>query len=50
MRPRYRIGDLVLSTSGEWMVRPPQRCGNGHRIEPGHVLVGSMVCAAVNAT
>jgi hypothetical protein len=41
---RNRVGELVLSTSGEWMVRPPQRCGNGHRLQPGRVLVGSIVC------
>jgi hypothetical protein len=32
------------------MVRPPQRCGNGHRLEPGRVLVGSMVCACGEPT
>ena len=42
---RNRVGELALSTSGEWTVRPPQRCGNGHLLTPGHVLVGSMVCA-----
>ena len=42
---RSRVGDLVLSTRGEWIVRPPQRCGNGHWLQPGRVLVGSMVCA-----
>jgi hypothetical protein len=45
MRDRHEVGRLVRSTGGEWMVRPPQRCGNGHRLTPGHVLVGSMVCA-----
>ena len=39
------VGRLVRSTGGEWMVRPPQRCGNGHSITPGHVLVGSIVCS-----
>ena len=39
------VGDLVLSSGGEWMVRPPERCGNGHPITPGHVLVGTAVCA-----
>jgi hypothetical protein len=38
------VGDLVLSTDGEWMVRPPQRCCNGHPITPGRVLVGSVPC------
>jgi hypothetical protein len=39
------VGDLVLSSGGEWMVRPPERCGNGHPITPGRVLVGTAVCA-----
>jgi hypothetical protein len=39
------VGDLVLGTDGSWMVRPPQRCGNGHPITPGRVLVGTAVCA-----
>jgi len=39
------VGDLVRSDRGEWMVRPPELCGNGHRIRPGHVLVGTAVCA-----
>jgi hypothetical protein len=39
------VGDLVLSTNGSVMVRPPLRCGNGHPITPGHVLVGSTPCA-----
>ena len=32
---------LVRSTSGAWMVRPPQHCPNGHRMQPGRILVGS---------
>jgi hypothetical protein len=42
---RYRVGDLVPSTSGEWMVRPPMRCGNGHQLTPWRVLVGTAVCS-----
>jgi hypothetical protein len=38
------VGDLVLSTDGAWMVRPPERCGNGHPVTPGRVLVGTAVC------
>jgi hypothetical protein len=41
----YEVGELVLSTDGAVMVRPPQRCGRGHPIAPGHVLVGSAVCS-----
>ena len=44
MRDGHEIGRLVRSTGGQWMVRPPQRCGNGHQLMPGRVLVGSMVC------
>jgi hypothetical protein len=35
------VGDLVRSTDGAWMVR----CGTGHPITPGRVLVGTAVCA-----
>jgi hypothetical protein len=41
----HEVGDLVLSAKGEWMVRPPERYGNGHPFTPGHVLVGTAVCA-----
>jgi hypothetical protein len=44
MRDLHEVGSLVRSTGGEWMVRPPQRCGNGHQLTPGHVLVGSIAC------
>lgn len=40
----HSVGDLVLGTDGRYMVRPPERCGNGHPIRPGHVLVGTCVC------
>jgi hypothetical protein len=41
MRPD--IGDLVRSTTGQWMVRPPERCGNGHLLA-GHCIVGTLPC------
>jgi hypothetical protein len=39
------VGRLVLSTGGQWMVRPPQQCRNGHPLTPGRVLVGTMACS-----
>jgi hypothetical protein len=39
------VGELVRSTSGQWMVRPPQHCPCGHRLRPGHMLVGSIACS-----
>ena len=39
----HDVGDLV-SDRGEWMVRPPEYCRNGHLLR-GHCLVGTMVCA-----
>jgi hypothetical protein len=39
------VGELVRSTTGQWMVRPPLRCPRGHRLRPGHVLVGSIACS-----
>jgi hypothetical protein len=34
------IGELVRSTSGQWMARPPLRCRRGHTLRPGRMLVG----------
>jgi len=36
------VGELVRSTSGQWMVRPPLRCPRGHPLRPGRMLVGSI--------
>ena len=33
------VGELVRSTSGQWMVRPPLRCPRGHPLRPGRMLV-----------
>jgi hypothetical protein len=41
---RAEIGDLVLNTGGEWMVRPPQHCGHGHLLR-GHCVVGTTACS-----
>jgi hypothetical protein len=38
------VGDLVRSTAGQWMVRPPQHCPSGHKLAPGRVLVGHVPC------
>jgi hypothetical protein len=38
------VGELVLSTDGQWMVRPPQRCGNGHQLA-GRCIVGTLACS-----
>jgi hypothetical protein len=37
------VGELVLGTDGRWMIRPPQYCGNGHRLA-GRCIVGTMPC------
>ena len=39
------IGELVRSTTGQWMVKPPLHCPRGHRLRPGHTLVGSIACS-----
>jgi hypothetical protein len=41
----HEVGDLVLGIDCSWMVRPPERYGNGHPITPGRVLVGTAVRA-----
>jgi hypothetical protein len=37
------VGDLVLSTEGSWMVRPPEFCANRHRLA-GNCIVSSQPC------
>lgn len=39
------IGDCVRSTDGRWMVRPPERCADGHLLVLGRVLVGTAACS-----
>lgn len=39
------VGELVQSTSGQWMVRPPTHCLRGHALRPGRMLVGSIACS-----
>src|SRR3984957_1274116 len=39
------IGELVRSTSGQWMARPPLRCPRGHTLRAGRVLGGSVACS-----
>src|ERR1700752_1450016 len=37
-------GDLVQTTTGKWITRPPSRCPNGHPLGPNQVLVGHVAC------
>ena len=39
------VGELVRCTNGAWMVRPPLRCPRGHRLRPGHTIVGTIACS-----
>jgi hypothetical protein len=39
------VGDLVLTTAGTWIIRPPTRCLNGHQLGPNKALVGHVACA-----
>lgn len=39
------VGELVRSTPGAWMVRPPQRWPRGHLLRPGRMPVGSIACS-----
>jgi len=38
------VGDLIRSTTGAWITRPPTRCPNGHQFGPGRVFVGHQAC------
>jgi hypothetical protein len=40
----YEVGELVLSTDGAVMVRPPERCANGHPLA-GRCIVGTLPCS-----
>ena len=39
------VGELVRSTSGQRMVKPPLRCPRGHPLRPGRMLVGTVACS-----
>lgn len=39
-----QVGELVRTTAGTWITKPPQRCPNGHDLGPGRVLVGHVAC------
>jgi hypothetical protein len=39
------VGELVQSTTGQWMIRPPTHCPAGHLLRPGRMLVGSIACS-----
>jgi hypothetical protein len=38
------LGELLQTTDGRWITRPPLRCPNGHLLGPNHVLVGHVAC------
>jgi hypothetical protein len=38
------IGDLVQTTAGTWIIRPPTRCANGHEFGAGRAIVGYQAC------
>ena len=37
-------GELVQTTNGRWITKPPSRCRNGHDLGPNQVLVGHVAC------
>jgi hypothetical protein len=39
------VGELVRSTTGQWIARPPLPCPRGHTLRPGRMLVGSIACS-----
>ena len=38
------VGDLVQTTDGVWITKPPHRCPNGHPLGPNQALVGYVPC------
>lgn len=39
-----QVGDLVQTTAGTWITRPPSRCNQGHVLEPDQYVVGHVAC------
>ena len=37
-------GQLVRTTNGQWITKPPAHCPNGHILGPNQVLVGHQAC------
>jgi hypothetical protein len=42
-------GQLVRTTNGRWITKPPTRCPNGHPLGPNEVLVGHQACLGTAA-
>jgi hypothetical protein len=40
----HEVGDMVLGVNGEWMIRPPEKCANGH-LRAGNCIVAAMPCS-----
>jgi hypothetical protein len=38
------LRELVQTTAGKWITRPPSRCPNGPALGPNQVLVGHQAC------
>jgi hypothetical protein len=44
-----RVGDLIQTTAGKWIIQPPIHCPNGHTLTPGRMLVGFQRCGGAHA-
>ena len=40
----HGVGDMVLGTDGQWMIRPTEKCSGGHLLA-GHCIVACMPCS-----
>jgi hypothetical protein len=38
------VGDMVRGVNGEYMIRPPEKCANGHTLH-GHCIVAAQPCS-----
>jgi len=38
------LSELVQTTDGRWITKPPSHCSNGHLLGPSQVLVGHVAC------
>ena len=40
----HEVGDMVRGVNGDWMIRPPEKCTNGHTLA-GRCIVAAMPCS-----
>lgn len=44
-----RLGELIHTTDGRWVVTAPTHCNRGHRLGPNRVIVGFSHCRCTSS-